>query len=653
MSSPALLDRRDAGRRVETARRVGAPRARALAVPSSGLVLVVVALGADLPALLLAGLVLAGAAMLRRWLPLDVGVPAATLALTVLATAAGVVAGWAGVDLLARPWLLGVLYLAGAAGSVVDSWRRPGSTPSWRPGVRPRGSWVLAPAVLAALTGLVQAVSLPMARSWAFFGTDLVQHMTVIRWAQETGSVDYGVHQYPQGFHVLAALLSVPGRGLGGPLQTLDYDLRLMTSLTWLLLAVVLWSLAVMTVRVGGRLGLPEPVPSIAAVVVGLGGLVTSTFVNGFVYLGGAPALLGMVALLQLPLVALVGRREVSHLPLVLTGCLCTVVLGHVWQALVLAPAVACVALLAPRCLDVVRTLRTRQGWWRSLRWGSAMAGALVLAAVPVLELQKARGLSIASVGGDFPGEAWHVLAPGVLGLAVLRGRLRERWARLVLGTAVGLAGTWVLVLAGSGMQLHQWYPTKASWFLAVLLAPFAGLLTVRLVVSAGRWLGARRHGFVLRGGSAALVAAGLLGFWVPHMMSPEVLVVSTWRPAWSHDYGGASTDRYEVATSLASRLDDDYVFPYFVGASTLFDPGATRVVSGILTFLSDQPQSAGDTGDVCAAVRALSGGRPTVVASRLPPALVERQMAEHGCAGTAEVVRVPGAISDVDVLRH
>jgi hypothetical protein len=54
-----------------------------------------------------------------------------------------------------------------------------------------------------------------------------------------------------------------------------------------------------------------------------------------------------------------------------------------------------------------------------------------------------------------------------------------------------------------------------------------------------------------------------------------------------------------------------------YVGNLRGFDPYGTRIVSGLLSFLTGQPEIAGDLPDICTTVRLVAGERPAVVLSK------------------------------------
>jgi hypothetical protein len=640
---------------------VGTTR-RGLVLAVVGLVLVLTGLAARNPTLLLLGLTSVTAALAATRLPVDLAVPAAAMALLVAATSAGRAANAVGVDLLGQPVILALLYLAYAGGVTwrvlrrLASPRQPRGGPRW---------WAFAPAFVAVATGLLQAVSVAVARSWAFYGTDLIHHMTNVEVLQHRGSLDYAASQYPQGFHMLAALGSVPGAPLDDPDRLLGYDLRLVAGLTWLALALVLWTGASLTVRIGRRLSAPAGVPDIAAVVLGCGALLMNTFLNGFVFLGAAASLLGVVALWIVPLAALddrSGRPQLGYL--VIVGCLSAACLGNLWQPLVLAPACAVLLLVGTQLPGLTSRLRTRAGVRRAVRFVPWMILALLVGAMPVLAGGGAGGLAgVAAIPGHFPGDPWRLLVPGVCCAAMLVRRWREPWARLLLGSAIGLLGTWLVLLRGSSYQIEQWYPVKAAWFEALLLAPLLAVGVTWLGFTAARSAARAidRMGpntFVVRATGGALAVGVAFAFWLPMLLGQGSLLAMTWHAAplspQSTSRGAVpnwSAEHYDLVTKYQPAAGGRVVVPYFLGYSAVADSKGTRLVSALLDFVTGQPEIAGDGRDVCMAIEVVAGDRPAVVLSKLPRSMVRADLTSHGCAGRVGIIQVPGGIRDLNAL--
>ncbi len=629
------------------------------AAASAGLVLLATGVVLANPTLVLIGLGATATAVAARRVPFDLAVPAGALGLLLLASGAGVLAGLTGVDLSSRPGLLAAAYVVASAAVLTDAWRRPASTPP--SAVRGAGCLAFVPAGVALGTGLLQSVSTAVARSWAFWGTDIEHHMAMVSQLQHHGALDYGVSSYPRGLHLLAALGSVPAAPLDDPAALLGYDLRLVAALSWLSLALMLWTGTAVCLYAGRRLGLRRGIPEAAAVVLGCGALLTNTFLETFVYMGAAPSLLAVVALWALPLAALaVPHLLRGALEVAVVGALATAAMANLWQALVLAPVVA---------VAVCLTLEARpRRWWPparrvagDLRRGAAalllIAAAGALAAAPVLQVQRAGGTGLAAAAGGLPDGPWRMLVPAVLlGLPVLV-RLGGRAARLHAGTAIGLALVIVELLrgAGNGLDLGQYYPLKGAWFLTVFLSP-----ALALAVTAGAAALMRRTGvvlartgpaaFVLRCTLAALVGALALTLYLPWLMGTGSDTSDAWKavtPAEARGDGGAvpsmSAQRYDIAARFGTG--PRVAVPYYVGTSALFDSLSTRIVSELLTFQTGRPALPGDAQDLCAAITTVAGDDDAVVVSKLPVAQVERALVRDGCPGRAAVARLPGGI--------
>ena len=149
----------------------------------------------------------------------------------------------------------------------------------------------------------------------------------------------------------------------------------------------------------------------------------------------------------------------------------------------------------------------------------------------------------------------------------------------------MGLLATWVVVLHGAGFQVHQWYPVKAAWFVAVFLAPLLAVVFTDGTGWAWRHVsqGLSRTGslaFGLRAGSVGLVAATAFAFWLPPMLGQGSLVHMAWSNAESPSVARShdrivdwSAEHYDLVTryqALAGHAG--IVVPYYVGFSAIAD---------------------------------------------------------------------------------
>jgi hypothetical protein len=619
-----------------------------------GLVTLVAGLAAGSPALVLLAMTAVAAGALGGRLPMDLAVPAGALALLLLAVCSGLVAGVLDVDLLAFPWLLASVYLVLAVAVLAWAARR---TPPPRQPAAPHSRWfrlVHLPAVVALVTGLLQAASLGTAKSWSFWGTDLSRHMTVVARLQTDGSLDYAVWPYPRGLHMLAALASVPGAPVADPGRLMGYDLQLWSALTWFALALMICTATALAVRMATALGLHPAVGPVAALLVGAGALLTNTFVLSFVFLGAAPSLAAVAVLHGIPLTLLAARGRGHRLATTtLTCAAATVALAHLWQALVLAPVVAWAVLAAPDLLRVGRDLRQSRTR-RPLLLAVLGAGVLaVLAAPPVLGVSQTAGLSYAAVPGELAGDPWRLLVPGLVAVAVLAVvRRRDAWARACAATTVGMLAATAALLRGTEhpLDLDQYYPQKSAWFLALFLAPVLAVGSAAVAVACARWgwalLGRTgRFATVLRATAAATVFGPLLALLLGYLVGVEASTVTAWHRAVPATDSRAPTRemsalRYDVALRYGAPGRDEVVVPWFVGEAP-FDQFGTRTISLLLWFQTGQPEIRGD-GDVCRDIIQVAGSRRAVVISQMPPARVREAMAFGGCAGRARVEHVP-----------
>jgi hypothetical protein len=605
------------------------------------------------PALVLVGLGSATTSLLQRRLKVDLAVPAAALVLLLASVSAGLAAAVVRIDLLAHPAVLFAGYLLYSLTALVMATR------PWRPATAradgPSGrDWLgLVPTGIALATAVLQSVSVGVAKSWGFWGTDLTRHMTAIKALQESGNLDYGASSYPRGLHMLAALVSVPGRPVGR-LALLGYDLRLGAALTWLALALLMWTGSVLAIRVSRRIGFHPAVAPVAAALLGAGALLTNTSLQSFVYLGAAPSLVAAAVLQGIPL-ALIARPHLPH-RLAWTTLICavaTLALAHLWQALVLAPVLAWAVLAAPDLRRLPRDLRGRDTRRIFL---IAAAGSLVAAALavpPMFSVQQAAGLGYAAVPGELVGEPWRLLVPGLLAVAVVGiRRRREPWARACAATAIGLVGATVLLLRGTddSLGLTQYYPLKALWFLAMFCAPLLAVMaTAGGAGLMGRFWRAVGHldrfAFVLRTTAVAVLLGPGLALWSGYLVGVESSTALAWHRAAPAPAGSqAVTDelsavRYDVAT----RFGDPHgrvVVPWEV-ANAPFDHYGPMVVSLVLTFQTAQPEMRTGTTSVCDQVRWIAGARPAVVVTQLAADLVRQQLSRGGCAGQTRVKQV------------
>jgi hypothetical protein len=619
-------------------------------VASTGLVLVVVGLIVAAPFLVLCGVLLGAVSLALRRLPADLAVPAAALGCVAVASLLGIAAGLVGVDLVARPLPLALTLVAIAVATVVESRRPAPRRPDDVAGTR-LVALAYVPAVLALGSAALQGFTARAAASWAFYGTDLVQHMAILKDVVRTGSLDYVANGYPRGLHMLLALVSSSSLPDSGPSDLLAYDLRLVASADWLALALVLSTAASLTLRLGAAWGLRPSVRVLAGVLAPMALLLTNSFIVAFVYLGAVPSLVALVALWAVPLATLeLARRGELHLgPLVLIGLGATAVLANLWQPLVIVPALSVAGTLAS----------SRRPAWRppSAARTRGVVGAAVLVSamailLPFLALLRAGGSSLASIAGVTPAVPGVVLALTLLATGLLVRRRSDPAARTLLGAAVGVVVVAGVLLHGTGkLDVTQYYVMKSLWFLAVLLVP---------VVSLGvASLGSAVAGTVARGidrlGAAARVArvaviAGALAAFVAFVLPVGVVAGSD---AWDAvaDPGGRSESAraYDVAARYGTAFAPAVTVPVEVGSGEFPNIFTTYIVSKAISFQTGQPLTDGPAFDVCSAVRTVAGSRPAVVVTTLDPAVLLPFMVADGC-GDVRVVRVAGSHR---VLQH
>jgi hypothetical protein len=609
------------------------------------------------PSFVLFGLVAALTAILTPWFPIDLAVPTAVVCLVLSSIVAGISASVAEVDLLSRPWALVAVYSAcSVLAPVVARRARLHASPLTG------SAWLaMLPAGACTAVSVVQALSVDVARSWAFSGTDIANHMIVISHLQRDGALDYSQSAYPKGLHMLAALVSTPGAPLENPGDLLGYDLRLTASLAWAALALLLWTSASLALRLAELLGLPRGIPVLAALLLGAGALLTNTFIVMFVYLGAAASLLAVVAMWLLPVALLARVRGVARLP-VLVGVTCclVLVLAHLWQVLAVVPVAGLAFLAIPRISSVMRGVRSGRIWRPVLLLLPVVGVTALLATVPVFLIHEQGGSAMAALPADVPAGPWKLLLPALACLPLLFRQFRTDGVRLIVGSAFGLFGTTALLLywAGQGFDLTQYYPMKSLWFLTLFMAPILALAVAWTCLAVGvrvwRWLGrVPRVALALRATVFGTTAAVAFAIWLPWLIGPGSATTGALRAVEdTHGVlGPASTrsaQRYDIAARYGSANRPAVVFPYFVGSSAVFDRYGTRITSLLLAFQTGQPEMGGDPADICRELRRVAGTRDAVVISRMPSDRVQREMTDDGCPGLARVVHVPGGIDDL-----
>jgi hypothetical protein len=314
------------------------------------------------------------------------------------------------------------------------------------------------------------------------------------------------------------------------------------------------------------------------------------------------------------------------------------------WQALVIVPPAALLAVvvgrrpwrrlgsaLPRRSSVVVVTL-------------AAVAGALV--AVPaMLGVVRAGGISIAAIPGAAPGPPVVVL---LLCLASIgwswRGRGRDA-VRALVGLATGLLVMAAVLLYGSGhLDVTQYYVQKALWFFVLVLLPLSGLFAVTVVARAQQqlWRAIERLGSwarVARVSVVAVVTAAFCAFVLPIPAVSGILALNTVR-----DLAGSSESArvYDIAVDYGTRFLPAVTVPVEVGSGIFPDPFLSKVTSSIIGAETGQPENAGPTFQVCAAVRTVAGTHQAVVVTTLDPAVLRPYMEADGCADVP-VVRIDG----------
>jgi hypothetical protein len=660
-----LLTRRITGRSDDTGTRPAQPSGSRVdtrqVVGLAGLVGVLSGVAFLNPVLVLCGLVMTTTALLMRRVSWDLALPAGVILILAVSTLVAVPAGFLQLDLLARPWILAVLYIAYAGWGAVWVWRP--AVPLFTTAAPKRGyGWVAySTAAVAAGIGLAQSFGERMAASWAFGATDLAQHMILVQGVQRSGSLDYSADGYPRAFHMLAAFVSVPNPPLSHPVQLLSYDMRLMAAATWLSLALLLWAGITLALRLGDARSLPRLVAVGAALVFGSGLLLLNSFVVTFVYMGAASSLLAVVVIFALPLALLGLDTSRRHLIVVLAvAAMSVMLLAHLWQPLIVVPLLAMAAYVCPG-LRAIRSCLTVTAWHRP-GIGAVLAVVasvvmLAVGAVPVVGVQTGGGVSLAATAGEIPHVPWVALFLGLVVAAWMIRDLVRGSTRLYLGSVAGLLVATAVMLRGAshGFDLTQYYPMKVLWFLAIVLGPVLALAAVdvgrRLLRPVWGLLG-RLGSFtsVSRAGLVAVLCALAFAFCLPLLLGNAS---TTWGslarfPATQgktdpSSSGAVSAERFDIATRYGSRYAPAVTVPVAVGLSTGWDHFGPYIVSKLIGFQTGQAQINGQAAGVCSDVALLTAGSGhAVVITQMDPKVLRGIMKKNGC-GDVRVVKIPG----------
>lgn len=622
-------------------------------VSALGILLLLVAAKTGNPVLLLLSLTAATAVLLHRALAWDLAVVAASMAMTFTAIAAGTAADVTGVDLLAKPRLLMAGYVVFVLGAAMTAARAPRRVESGSLDVRRSVLWW--PAAAGAAIAVVQGGSTRVTASWALQGTDLAQHVVLLGDLQRVGSLGYTDEVYPRGLHMLLALVAAPSAP-DARAELLVHDLRMIAGATWLCLALLVLAAVSVVRRVAVSTGMSRWLALGTATALGTLLLLSNAVLETFVYMGAAPSLLAVVVLWSVPLLALEAEGQPPVHALLLTGAVATGLLAHLWQPLLVVPvvAVAFCLLRHPGLRGRTLALRSRRGSGPALLL-SALAAAVTAPAV--LGVLAGGGSDIAAIPGEIRPVPVAVLVLG--GLYLLAGRRCRAAVPGMAGTAAGLLLVTAVLLrsAGGGWDLSQYYPMKALWFLALLLAPLAAVTGAVLL----GWLFPRAADLLARLGSAAAVArictvatvVALAGaFVLPQIVASRSSALGTVRALWDEGHADAGLAQISLAQEQATRYTPAVTMPVAVGESVIFDAYASYVLSKLLSFQTGQEQTHGRPPTACADVADVAEGRDVVVITKLDPALLAPFLRDGGC-GDVRIVQIPGGIRDAQFLEQ
>lgn len=597
------------------------------------------------PVCLLLGVIAAASLYLRRWLALDAAVPVAALAVLVVAVLTGLAADAAQVDLLDQPVLVAAVWAA-ATGALLYRARQASAVAASRPARGPAFFVAQLPAAVAVAVAAVQQLDLERVASWMFFGTDFAEHVVMLERVQRVGALDYSVEAYPRGAQALLAFFSVPGLPDPGTAALLSYDLRLVAATAWLSLALLLWSMAAVILRTGGAMWLPEWWRAGAALGLGVLVLCDSDFTLVFVAMAATPGLLAAVAMWVVPLVVL-SQHSGRHRPTAaLVTLVAAVALTHLWTPLILVPLMAGAAALLQR--PVFPALREARAIVASATWMSRIAVALAVvagagaASVPIIALLRASGLGLASIPGDLPAPNLVYVAVGLV--AALLIVMRHGAGAGVAGAILGAACTFTVLLwsAGGGLDISQYYPRKAVWFLGVLLFPFAAMAAaalLRAVCVGGSRLAARcgSAAGVLRITGAAVLVAFAVGYLLPLLVvAGSLAVVASQQPL------PTDARKLEIVLEHGDKYAPAVSVPIGLGLRPIPRHSDTYVISKLFQFKTGQTQTFGYPVQACNALREVAGGAPAVVVTDLDVDVLTEMMRRQGCSAS-RIVQVPG----------
>ena len=505
------------------------------------------------------------------------------------------------------------------------------------------------PALLAVVTGLAQGMSTRLAASWSFYGTDIAQHMQLLKGVQGAGNLGTPSGGYPRGLHMLLALVSAPSVPSSEGHSLLDLDLRLVAGSTWLALGLLLACGASFTLRLSQHTGRSRAQGITAATVLGVALLMTNPFIATFVYMGAGASLVAVVVLWALPAAALAGVIGPGRSTQKLWSCagISLALLANLWQALAAVPVAAMLSLMPGQVHEVGRAAKLifrRRGVGLL-----AVAALLVVALVvgrPSVELLRAGGLHLAATPGTTPRPPWPVAVLSLLAMVWIAQRCGGPVRRLFLGGAVGLLATALALLVGSGhpFDITQYYVMKVAWFGVLYAAPATALACTAAALGISQLLRSRLGALggaaaVARIASLAVIISFLVAFVLPLVVVRGAIALETVTDGYG---GGQSARRYHLAVEYSTRFRPAITVPVGIGRGVLPDAQAAQIVSKLISFQTGQGLNYGRPTQVCSDVNAVAGDRPAVVLTSLQPAVIHEIMKDKGC-GAVRVVELPG----------
>lgn len=471
---------------------------------------------------------------------------------------------------------------------------------------------VAAPALFLVAV-LVWSFTLPTADRVAWFvNGDHVRHLVLVADERARGALDYALRDYPRAWHTTVTL-GWSLTGPSGPRADLVGLVSLMSTLCWLLFAVLTLATSSLTAAVAHRVGLRARPAAVAAALAG-----AATLWPGFL---GSYQTLGFEGTFTAAIVMAVALREVLVRPASVTASVTTwagvLVTAHTWQLLLPVSGLLALAATWARVRRALPEARLRR-----VLESVALAVVVGLASLPALTAVVGKvGVAHAAVADvEAPVPLW-LLTLGLVAAGLLAAsRRRDRDLLLVLALSALPALTAVGLALRLGIPVTRYYPAKLLWHTTVLGLSSVAVLGALAWVRAGS---ATLRGVVVRGLIGTLAVACAVG----GVLGPRGAFSGVWPTVDGAtvlrllDTPGA--ERAQVVWSEGRLVTDDAVRIMLDG----YRPEAGR---------ADTLQHSPSVEEECRLLRAAA--TPTVLSDQ-PEAEVR---ARYACVPGLDVVRAP-----------